>query len=102
MAGKPLRDLEINLKDPLVRCTFSPDGRHLASVLADKAVGILGTEKRKSVRRPEGHTDAEWSVAFSPDGNQLASESSDMSISDSPVATSQIRRIWDVATGGSL
>jgi WD40 repeat protein len=70
---------------------FSPDGRLLASVAADRTVRLWDVVKRKAaspVDMLQGHTDYLRSVSFSPDGRQLASGSSDRTV-----------RLWSVPEG---
>jgi hypothetical protein len=56
---------------------FSPDGRRLATLGAERAVQVWDIATQRMVVGLKGHTDIIWALAFSPDGNILASTSRD-------------------------
>ncbi|WP_330293434.1 nSTAND1 domain-containing NTPase [Streptomyces sp. NBC_00576] len=67
---------------------FSPDGRTLASVGADRTVRLWDPDTGRTRRTLKGHTDAVTAVAFSPDGRALATGGADGTV-----------RLWDARTG---
>lgn len=67
---------------------WSPDGRRLASVGADKVVSIYDVEERRD-RGLDGHEQAILCVAWSPDGKRLATGAEDGKV-----------RLWDLSGGG--
>jgi WD40 repeat protein len=78
--------------------TFSPDGRHLATALADPGrlevpaeVKVWHARTGAAVWSGKGHAGAVTCVAFSGDGKRLASGGWDRSV-----------RVWDVASGKEL
>src|SRR5690349_3787463 len=74
--------------DGVAGADFSPDGKWLAFVGADKAVRVWDVAAGKEVRRLDGHTGFVRTVAFSPDGKLLASAGDDSEV-----------LLWDAATG---
>ncbi len=70
---------------------FSPDGKRLASVGADKYLRIFDVATGQLVRRFEGHTNYVCGVAWKSDGQLLASCSADRTI-----------KIWNPDTGDQL
>jgi WD40 repeat protein/class 3 adenylate cyclase len=57
----------------VVRITFSPDGRRIATASYDQTVKIWDTATGREVFTLRGHTAGVISVAFSPDGHRLVS-----------------------------
>jgi WD40 repeat protein len=101
-----IRELHYNNDDSILRVTYSPDGKLLATgggdawkLEIDRAgprakyrfpvgtVTLWNTSTGGRVAHLEGHTDLVTGVAFAPDGTQLISSSADGSV-----------RIWDVRT----
>jgi WD40 repeat protein/DNA-binding SARP family transcriptional activator len=77
--------------DRVMEGVFSPDGKWVVTVSADKTARLWDAATGKQVRVFSGHTDQVQSVAFSPDGKQLLTGSSD-----------QTARLWDTATGQTV
>ncbi len=90
-----------SLREPgrvVLWAAFSPDGRHLATALADperleapSAVKVWDARTGVAVWSGKGHAGAVTCVAFSGDGKRLASGGWDRSV-----------RVWDVAGGKEL
>lgn len=77
--------------DDVVRLTFSPNGRQLASASKDRSVVLWDISSAKVVHRLDGHRGTVHGVSFSPDGQGLATASEDGSV-----------RFWNVETGECL
>ncbi|MCI0459831.1 MAG: tetratricopeptide repeat protein, partial [Gemmataceae bacterium] len=60
--------------------TFSPDGRYLASVSADRTVKLWDVTAGQEYMTLHGHTDQVNCAAFSPDGALLATASDDQTV----------------------
>jgi WD40 repeat protein len=56
----------------LFHAVFSPDGRRLAVVHADRVQLLDVTTEKKLYELPDRHAGDLWSVTFSPDGRRLA------------------------------
>ncbi|HKB04976.1 MAG TPA: protein kinase [Gemmataceae bacterium] len=67
--------------------TFSPDGRHLATIGIDRTLKVWDSETGRLVHTLVGHRDETTGLAFSPDGRRLASTGFDSTI-----------RLWDIST----
>jgi WD40 repeat protein len=86
---------------------FSPDGRRVVTISADKTARIWGTSTGQELAVLSGHADQVTAVAFSPDGKRIATASgSNFSIgADGKV---QMRsgdgtvRLWDTASAREL
>jgi eukaryotic-like serine/threonine-protein kinase len=70
---------------------FSPDGRRIATVSADKSVRLWDAETGAALAVFEGHTDRVFGIAWSPDGTRLVSTSYD-----------RTARVWDAQSGATL
>lgn len=86
--GEVQRDMGEVHSDTVLGIRFSPDGRQLATVGADKLCRLftLGTET--PARSFEGHTHHVLAVAWQNDGQTLATASADNSL-----------KTWSIATG---
>lgn len=76
----------------ILRCAFSPEAKHMATVSADCAA-TLWRHQAEGIARCctlSGHSRWVWDCAFSGDGEYLATGSSDCSC-----------RLWDVRSGSS-
>ncbi len=72
---------------------FSPDGKTVAAVCADRSVRLWDAGTGKEVQRFAGHEDVLYSFAFAADGKTLAS------VAGGKDGTT---RVWDVADGKEL
>ena len=70
---------------------FSPDGKTLATSLADKTIDLWDVVSGKMLFTLSGHTEVVILLVFSPDGKTLASTSYDKTI-----------KLWNVASGNLL
>jgi len=70
---------------------FSPDGKQLVSVSADKTVRLWDIEQKKALKTIATQGGAVYSVAFSPDGKQLVTGSADKTV-----------RLFDLASGNEI
>ncbi len=71
---------------------FSPDGKTLASVNADKTVSLWDVQTQDESAKLSGHRFTDVSIAFSPDGNFLASAGGDYTTRKGEIL------IWDIRT----
>jgi len=95
-AGKKRRQMEMVTSDfGPSGAAFSPDGRVLASSLADGAIHLwdVGTGKKLGECNGGGK-DVLFTVIFSPDGRSLVSVPIEMLGQEE-----RIIRLWDIATG---
>jgi eukaryotic-like serine/threonine-protein kinase len=70
---------------------FSPDGRRIATVSADKTARLWDAATGAALAVLAGHTDLVYGVAWSPDGTRLVTSSHD-----------RTARVWDTHTGETL
>lgn len=89
--GEMVRELEDSHSDTVFGLEFSPDGKNIASVAADKFVKVYEVETGKHVKSFEGHTHHVLAVSWKADGKQLASAGADNSI-----------KLWDFETGEQI
>ncbi len=75
----------------LVGVRFSPDGKKLASVLADNTIRLWDIHSFKQLAVFKGHSKLITSIDFSPDGKKLASSSDDKTL-----------RVWDIESTNIL
>lgn len=73
---------------PVLGVAFSPNGKILASVGADKQIKIWDIEKGELISTLYDNVSGEVSISFSPDGTKLVSGSWDQTV-----------KIWDIKTG---
>lgn len=78
-------------KDSVLCCTFSSDGRYLASCSADKTLIIWELRNMKPLHHIKGHKSEVNAVSFSPDSTTLLSCSRDCKVN-----------LWDVKKGERL
>lgn len=70
---------------------FSPDGRHILAVLADKNARLLDAESGALVTTFSGHRDLVNIAEFTRDGKRVVTASWDKTV-----------RVWDAATGTQI
>ncbi|CAO3565224.1 unnamed protein product [Mortierella alpina] len=75
-------------KSHVLSCAYSPDGKTLATGLANGTISLYNTATWEKTCEMSGHTDRVNSVVFSPSGQQIASSSYDQTV-----------RLWDAQTG---
>jgi WD40 repeat protein len=71
--------------------TLSPDGRMLATALADKTVRLWDLENVKELAALKGHDGEVNQILFMPDGKKVFTASADATV-----------KVWDPATGKEL
>lgn len=67
---------------------LSPDGRSVASLMADQAIEVSETISGRILCTYRGHQDSAHVIAWSPDGKYIASGCADATV-----------HVWDVKTG---
>ena len=77
--------------DSVFSVAVSPDGKYLASGLADETVIIWDAKSGQRIKTLEGHSNSVYSVCWSLDGKYLASGSGDYTVI-----------IWDANSGQKL
>ena len=87
-SGELARDIPNIHSDVVLGLEFSPDGRFLASVAADKMARLTDLATGKLTRTFEGHTQGVLALSWSPDGRTLATAGADAQV-----------KLWDAATG---
>lgn len=70
---------------------LSPDGRYVASLMADQAVEVSETISGRILCTYHGHQDSAYVIAWSPDGKYIASGCADATV-----------HVWDVKTGKNI
>jgi len=90
----------------ILRLSWSPDGRTLASTSVDKTIGLWDWEREKLLAVLSGHSQGVNEVAWDPAGRWLASCSFDRTIRiwslESGKSTREISGHWDDVTSISL
>jgi WD40 repeat protein len=71
--------------------TFSPDGKHLATLQGDRAIGIWDVATGKRLRRFAARRDTTHPLRYSPDGKVLVAGSREGMV-----------QMWDLTTGGRI
>ncbi len=115
-SGQEVATIEVHGED-FQRRPFSPDGRFLASAIADRgtthgsAVLVWDLATARELRRFEGHRGAVNAVAFTPDGRSVVSGSEDATalvwdVSDlvpqqkpEPIPADSLQTRWDELAG---
>jgi WD40 repeat protein len=87
-SGKMTANYSERHLDSVLTLDFSPDGKHLASGGADKAVRITELSSGKMVKLFEGHTHHVLGVSWRGDGRIIASSGAD-----------NVVKVWDWTTG---
>jgi WD40 repeat protein len=89
--GMLVRSLDSLHSDTVFGVRFSPDGRLLASVAADKLLKVTRVADGAEQKSFEGHTHHVLAVDWKSDGSQLATGGAD-----------NVIKVWDLATGEQL
>ncbi|GEP42545.1 c-type cytochrome domain-containing protein [Brevifollis gellanilyticus] len=87
-SGKMTAHYDERHLDAVLSLDFSPDGKHLASGGADKAVRITEVSSGKMVKLFEGHIHHVLGVSWRADGRVLSSSGAD-----------NVVKVWDWTTG---
>jgi WD40 repeat protein len=86
--GSLVREIKDAHSDTVFSVRFSPDGQHLASCGADRAVKVFSVASGEQVRSFAGHTAHVLSVSWKADSKLLVSCGTDQTI-----------KLWDFTTG---
>ena len=81
----------IGHSDRVFCCSYSPDGKKIATTSEDKTVKLYDSISGNCLKTLEGHSNSVNSCSYSPDGRNIATASSDRKV-----------KIWDTKTGNCL
>jgi WD40 repeat protein len=96
--GEDIRTLEGHTGQ-ITSFTFSPDGKMLASIGADKTINLWNTSNGQLIHSMEGHNSPSQSLCFSPDGKLLVSAGGATLGYRMPSDGDKTLKLWDPNTG---
>ncbi len=76
---------------PILRESFSPDGKRIASMYSDKTARVWDSTTTDEILSLRGHTDRVFVAEYSPDGRIIATGSKDTTV-----------KLWDSKTGREI